>query len=115
MPMHDELKEMLAQGDCDLYRTAGERAEYSPRGGGRAHRCTVVAGAAPVEWVMEGPGGAAITCNRVVQVARAALGKHHPAPGDTVTLASGVVLQVVRVNTSAHDPSWHLDCSVIKA
>lgn len=111
--MHDELKEMLAQGDCDLYRTAGERAEYSPRGGGRAHRCTVVAGAAPVEWVMEGPGGAAITCNRMVLVARHALPQVQPAPGDRVQLGSGECLQVVRVTGSEHDPSWHLDCALI--
>lgn len=111
--MHDELKEVLAQGDCELYRTAGESAEYTLRGG-RACRVIVVAGAAPVEWVMDGPGGATVTCSRVVVVARRAL-QGTPQPGDRVRLANGECLQVMRVTGSAHDPSWHLDCALVTA
>lgn len=108
----DELKAILAQGDADLMATAGEPATYHPRGGADIP-CCVVAGPAPVEYVLDSPGGATVTCTRVVQVARAALGTHRPAPGDTVKLASGEMLQVGKVTASAHDPSWHLDCSVI--
>lgn len=109
----NELEAILAQGDADLMATAGEQAAFRPRGAGTDTPCRVVAGPAPVEYVLELPGGATVTCTRVVQVARAALGNHHPAPGDTVTLASGEMLQVARVNSSAHDPSWHLECCVI--
>lgn len=109
----DELRSILAQGDADLLATAGERARYCPRGEADLP-CTVVAGPAPVEYVLELPTGATVTCTRVVQVARAALGKRHPAPGDRVKLANGETLQVMRVTGSAHDPSWHLDCSLTK-
>lgn len=111
--MNDGLAGILAQGDADLFRTAGEEAAYLPRSGGEI-AVVAAAGPAPVEWVMDGPGGAAISCTRSVRVEKAALRGIAPQPGDRIRLPlAGETLQVMRVATSAHDPGWRLECSVI--
>lgn len=111
--MIDELKSILTQGDADLLRTAGEEAAFLPRSGGSL-AVVAVAGPAPVEWVMDGPGGAAIACTRTVRVAKAALRGITPQPGDRIRFPqAGELLQVVRVASSAHDPGWRLECSIV--
>lgn len=112
--MDADLQAILRQGDADLCRTCGERISYTSRSVGKEISIRAVVGAAPIEYVTDGPGGQQIVCTRAVDVsANQFVDGVVPTVGDRIRTASGERLIVVRVTAVAYDPSVHIACSVI--
>lgn len=112
--MESELSEFLRQGDDDLCRTCGETVTYTSRAGGRVFRLPAVVGAAPIEYVTEGPGGQQMVCTRAVDISALQLTDGlRPAIGDRIRTTGGELLLVVRITASSYDTSVHLGCTVI--
>lgn len=106
----DQLKQLFAQGDADLRRTAGEPAVLVRKAGSERVALTAVISPAPVEYQLPGPSGQVITCDRTATISREEAARA-PQPGDTLE-AGGHVYRIHRVTGWAYDTSWHADLSL---
>lgn len=102
----NEFAELLAAGEADLMHTLGEPAVLRELPGTVERAVTVVLSPVPVAYPVS-LGGAVLECSATALLRRAEV----PAVriGWRLLFPDARVYEVLRVESSAPDPSWHLE------
>ncbi len=113
--MAGALRRFFAEGEAALLDTAGEPCRFIRRGQAEGDGASLMAvvGPAPLEYQLEGPGGAMIAVTATALLSKSAL-RLAPAPGDRLVDAGGRLLEVVKVNSAGYDASWHVDLVAVR-
>lgn len=109
------LQEIFAEGDADLFTTAGQPVTLTrvARAGQPAEVLSVTAVIAPAEvaWELTTPSGHTVTCDTTAVIRRAECTRR-PSPGDRIRLADGTTYELVRVTGWSIGTTWHADLTL---
>lgn len=102
----NQFTELLVAGESDLMATLGEPATLKELPGSVEYAVSVVLSPVPVAYPVA-LGGAVLDCSATALLRRAEV----PAVrvGWRLIFPDSRVYEVLRVESSAADPSWHLD------
>lgn len=104
--MMNDFAELLQAGEAELMHTLGEPATLRELPGSVEHAVTVVLSPVAVAYPVS-LGGAVLECSATALLRR----EQVPAVriGWRLVFPDARVYEVLRVESSAHDPSWHLE------
>lgn len=102
----NEFADLLAAGEADLMSTLGEPATLKELPGSAEHAVTVVLSPVPVAYPVT-LGGAVLECSATALLRRSEV----PAVrvGWRLIFPGSRVYEVLRVESSSPDPTWHLE------